>query len=140
MVCPPLSVLESLALGTLASDDSSAIEDHLAECRTCLDAMIELNPADSLIEALREAPATAGRRSVVQQEIVTLQAKMRTAILHSAFRGVEPVSQNRLPNSDKTENRLPLADAPPPAIDDTGPPDVSSSSLETPFPASGALA
>ena len=75
-MCPELSLLEQLALGLLSSDESAPLEEHLVTCERCLQTLIERNPADTLVEALREAPRTAERRAAFDDDIRRLEAAL----------------------------------------------------------------
>ena len=75
-MCPELPLLEQLALGLLSSDEAAPLEEHLATCERCLQTLIERDPADTLVEALREAPRTAERRAAVEDDIQRLEAAL----------------------------------------------------------------
>ena len=72
-MCPDLKLLEQLALGLLSAEESAPLEEHLATCQGCLQTVIERDPSDTIVEALREASRTAERRSVVEDDIHRLQ-------------------------------------------------------------------
>jgi formylglycine-generating enzyme required for sulfatase activity/tRNA A-37 threonylcarbamoyl transferase component Bud32 len=74
MECPEPSVLDRLALGLLGDDESSALEEHLAECETCLQGVADRDSTDPIVEALRDAGRTAERRATVQDEINRMEA------------------------------------------------------------------
>ena len=73
-MCPDFHLLEQLALGLLSGEEAAPLEEHLADCASCLQTLIERDPADTLVEALREAPRTAERRAAFEDDIRRLEA------------------------------------------------------------------
>ncbi|OYV86552.1 MAG: hypothetical protein B7Z73_11570, partial [Planctomycetia bacterium 21-64-5] len=73
-MCPDFQLLEQLALGLLSSEEAAPLEEHLSDCPSCLQTLIERDPADTLVEALREAPRTAQRRAAFEDDIRRLEA------------------------------------------------------------------
>jgi serine/threonine protein kinase/lipopolysaccharide biosynthesis regulator YciM len=57
--CPGDTALRRLALGQLADDEAAPLEEHLARCDRCAEALQALQTADSLVRGLREARAAA---------------------------------------------------------------------------------
>ena len=53
--CPAGEVLQQLVLGQLADAEAEPLEEHLAQCNHCAEALQALQPRDALMHGLQEA-------------------------------------------------------------------------------------
>ena len=51
--CPDKSLLECYSLGQIPADDRAPLEQHLAQCSSCVEILRSLHPADSLVQTFR---------------------------------------------------------------------------------------
>ena len=71
--CPDLPELLHFNLGELADEEAEVLEEHLASCPRCVAMLHDLQPADTLVDAMRaqdtvtdrprKDPRVAGARS-----------------------------------------------------------------------------
>jgi len=84
--CPELVHLERLALGQIPEPEADVLEEHVARCARCAEAVTRLTAADTLIAAIQaRTPAVAEPdRELVQDLIGRVKALCLTAPLSGA--------------------------------------------------------
>jgi hypothetical protein len=57
--CPDVPTLRRLTIGQISDQEAEALEEHVAQCETCMATLSRLETSDSLVERLRGGQAIA---------------------------------------------------------------------------------
>ncbi len=100
--CIPDDVLESLSLGMLSDDEATVWEEHLLRCPACLERTRLLQPADTMVGALRAArglPAAAPLPPVVEGLMNRLKNRAELETVTNPLPSKQSVAQTALMGS-----------------------------------------
>ena len=58
LIHPSTAELSDFTLGRLSSDEASAVEEHISECDTCCETLLQLSAEDTFVDLLKQAKNT----------------------------------------------------------------------------------
>jgi tetratricopeptide (TPR) repeat protein len=93
--CIPVELLHQFALGRVPEPELERLEQHLAQCKVCLQTLENLQTHDELLENLAQAPAVLRAQGTVVEDL-----KQRLRILPAADRSGEPTATDRLMSTE----------------------------------------